>query len=146
MLDFIAQYWLEVLFGLITLGFGTATKYFYSLYKKEKANQTAIQQSEFRQEIKDMLETQYKASQKVQTETMEEVQRLKRGLLSIVEEQFQNNCKILLDSEEITFEQYKSISKDHSVYHDLGGNSKGDELFALVVDKYSENTKNGKHN
>ena len=36
MLDFIAKYWLEFLFGMITLGLTGLTKYFYNLYKKEK--------------------------------------------------------------------------------------------------------------
>ena len=36
MLDFIAKYWLEFLFGIIALGLTGLTKYFYNLYKKEK--------------------------------------------------------------------------------------------------------------
>ena len=37
MLDFIAKYWLEFLFGIIALGLTGLTKYFYNLYKKEKS-------------------------------------------------------------------------------------------------------------
>jgi len=37
--DIIIKYWVEWVLGLVTLGLGAATKYFYNLYKKEKNHQ-----------------------------------------------------------------------------------------------------------
>jgi hypothetical protein len=42
MAEWLAKYWLQVLFGLITTGLGIAVKYLHSQNKRRKAEQEAI--------------------------------------------------------------------------------------------------------
>lgn len=62
---------------------------------------------------------------------------LKKGLLTLHGKEFKSECRELLDPDHIiTYEEFESILREHTVYNSLGGNSDGDELFKLVEKKY----------
>lgn len=62
---------------------------------------------------------------------------LKKGLLTLHGKEFKAECRELLDPDHIiTYEEFESILREHTVYNSLGGNSDGDELFRLVEKKY----------
>jgi hypothetical protein len=47
----------------------------------------------------------------------------------------------LLDSNHvITYDEFTSISEDHALYKEFGGNGRGDENFELIKSKYHEQT------
>ena len=66
----------------------------------------------------------------------DEMKSLKKGLLSIQGKEFRANCrKLLEDGHEITLDEWEEIDADHEAYNGLGGNHKGDQLYALVKKK-----------
>ena len=65
-----------------------------------------------------------------------EMKSLKKGLLSIQGKEFRANCrKLLEEGHEITLDEWEEIDADHEAYNGLGGNHKGDQLYALVKKK-----------
>ena len=60
MLEWIAKYWLQVLFGLIATGFGFLAKHFYKLLKEEKNRQRSKQFKELSDSLKEYIEESLK--------------------------------------------------------------------------------------
>lgn len=125
MLEWLAKYWLEVVFGLILALLAWGGKkliYFYI------------------QEMKRMLqETESKILAKIQAKDEEQDQKmdeLRAGLLSVQGRGFKENChKLLSIDHKIDVEELENITKDHDAYKGLGGNHEGDMLFNLVIEK-----------
>lgn len=67
-----------------------------------------------------------------------ELKITQKGVLSIQEKAFHEECKKLLEADSIGFDEFQKCTKDHKVYNDLGGNSTGDELFKLVEEKFKK--------
>lgn len=73
---------------------------------------------------------------------------MRKGLLSIQGRAFKNECRNLLSIDQngephiITLEEFESITEEHSIYKELGGNHMGDTLFNAVVVKYQQQLKN----
>ena len=64
-----------------------------------------------------------------------------KGLLYILKRSYFEDCEKLLDPEHvITYEEFSSISDDHALYKEFGGNGRGDENFELIKAKYHEQT------
>lgn len=134
MLEFILQYWLEILFGLIVAGLGWFLRKFFKMMKEEYERK--------HQETIDAIKTEISA---VRTETLNlhnqqerAIKDLRNGLLSIQGDKFKAKCNQLLKPDHIiTAREYEEIEKDHEAYNGLGGNHYGDELFRLVHKKYS---------
>ena len=64
-----------------------------------------------------------------------------KGLLYILRRSYFEDCEALLNPEHhITFEEFRSISEDHDLYNQLGGNHQGDILFEAIEDKYHKQT------
>lgn len=154
--EFIAQYWLEVLFGLIMAGFGIFCKKYYQLAKESIQSK----KDDFLSGVKEMMANENKQLVNVIDEREknlnnedtrlqnsinhieDDIQKLTAGMLSIQGKSFKNDCRLLLeDNHHITLAEYESIAHDYRTYKGLGGNSNGDGLFDLVKLKYENQLK-----
>lgn len=145
MLEFIAKYWLEFAFGLITLGMGFVARHYYKLIKdgrtlhkkeseEERDQKTAIAINELKKEFTADIQ-QRKAENARQDE---EMAAIKAGILALWKKVVLEQGKMLLkDDHIITTDEYLSFSQDHDVYNKLGGNHEGDQLFKMVTQKYN---------
>lgn len=61
---------------------------------------------------------------------------IKSGLLAVQGHEFRNKCRKLLAQDQITPDEFEQLESDHLAYNSLGGNHKGDSLFAQVKVKY----------
>ena len=163
MLDFIAKYWLEFLFGIIALGLTGLARYFYGLYKKEKqrledeAHKKII--IELKSKISDehkitasLLQTERNLSKQENDALKQEIYNLNDkidvvsgGVLSIQGKQFKDDCRKLLNPDhEITLDEFEEIESDHETYNKMGGNHTGDKLFQMVEQKFKNSLSNHK--
>ena len=135
MLEFILNYWIEVLFGAVIAIGGYMVKRTLKSYRQDRLDE----KNAFLESIKKEISAEFERSNSKETELAGEIKTLKAGLLSIQGRAFKNNCKRLLDPDhEISLEEYEEITKDHDAYNSLGGNHNGDELFILVRKKVEE--------
>lgn len=144
MLEFIAKYWLEFVFGLIAAGIIAFFKYFYKL----KNQQIEKEHEEFKESILEVIEDKIVAQgQRTEEEDKkleQEISLLKQsqesikaGLLSMQGREFKMECQLLLEKDhKITTEEFDDITKDHDAYKGLGGNHRGDMLYDSVKEKY----------
>lgn len=163
MLDFIAKYWLEFLFGIVALGLTGLTRYFYGLYKKEKQRleDEAYEKIivELKNKISDehkttakLLETERELSQQENNVLKQDINNLNgkldvvnNGVLSIQGKQFKDDCRALLKPDhEITLDEFEEIESDHETYNKMGGNHTGDKLFQMVEQKFRNSLSNHK--
>lgn len=64
-----------------------------------------------------------------------------KGLLYILKRSYFEDCQKLLEPHYIiSYEEYRSISDDHALYKEFGGNGRGDEMFELIKAKYHQQT------
>lgn len=164
MLDFIAKYWLEFVFGLVAGCIVFIIKQYYS--SKEKLHEQ--DQEDFKQDIIDTINKDIEeqvlrsdnADEKlegliselsdsvknlsigistIQNQMMiDNVQALKAGVLSMQGKVFKGDCRRLLEPNHlITEEEYEDIVADHKSYNGLGGNHIGDSLFLSVMKKWN---------
>ena len=128
MMDWIIQYWVQVLFGLIALGFATIAKKFWSMYKKEKERDKEINLQQcydkvkgditrleqeiseivvekedlFDEEIKKVYHESLNYDKKMEGELQSlsnYIEVLKDGVLSVQGAHFRQQCKQLLDDD-----------------------------------------------
>lgn len=145
MLDFIAKYWLEFVFGLISTGLIAWVKYDIKQFRRKQSKD----REEFKKEIEDEVQikidnterelrkadTNIEASLEVVTAQME---NLTAGVLSIQGKEFRAKCRELLEPDHvISVDEFEEITEDHDAYNGLGGNHKGDLLFNAVVEKFN---------
>lgn len=140
MLEWLAQYWLTVVFGVLVTGGTFIVKRYLALNKKE---QEANQRKHYEQLKQDITNESNASDEKLQgqiNEVKDSLDVLTKGILSMQGKQFKEDCrKLLLPEHIITLEEYEQISKDHDAYNGLGGNHEGDRLFNLVQKKFEEN-------
>lgn len=155
MVEFIIQYWLQFLLGVIASGLTILCTRLYYLWKKERraqrrevegriisAVQTLIEDND--KEIMKIIREEEKASAKADeqlevqmTQIQKDLSVLTEGMLSIQGRQFKEDCRQLLEEDHvISLEEYENISHEHDVYNQLRGNHEGDNLFGLVKVKY----------
>ena len=152
--EFLAQYWLEFLLGLIGMGITFVIKSHLKWTSQKKKEEQVNMIKEIVKEVKEEL---IEENNKIRKETEEadfcmeeeigllnqQFDVLKRGILSIQKRDFTRMCLELLDPKhELTLEEYRQCSDEHEVYNRLGGNHDGDRLFALVQ-KRAENLFSG---
>lgn len=153
MIEWIAKYWIEVVFGLICTGI--------SAYFKFKADKRKFKQEKFDevldkkfQKQQDGLHTQMKACYKELNDTIQEhnerllqadeeihkdIDVLRGGLLSVQGREFKTDCRYLLsEGHKITLSEYENINEEYRVYKTLMGNHEGDALYKMVVTKYEQ--------
>ena len=136
MLDFIIKYWVEFGFGLIVAGGG----YFFKKYMKMREDEQNAERANFYENLKKDMFSRYdkieKESENGDQRLQEQLDALRKGILSMQKKEFIAECQALLaEDHEITLEEYQQCIEDHDAYHGLKGNHNGDSLFALVVQK-----------
>ena len=157
-MQFVTKYWIEVLFGLIVTIVSARYKKIKAWWKEIKDDKEKKKKEErmgevkaYVNELRPMLEEIAKQSAegdetlRAEMDTLAaEVQILKGGLLTIQGESFKAKCRRLMEDMDsgkfISFKTYESLQHDHNAYNALGGNSDGDELYAIFVYRY-ENQK-----
>lgn len=144
MLDFIAKYWLEVIFGFIVAGMGIAMKRLQKLYKDAKSSQHNKEKEEMLKEVDLKISQQNERMEKADAELTEKISRIEgnmdlmmQGMLSVQGQGFRSTCRRLLEpSHTISVEEFEQITADHATYNKLGGNHVGDALFQQVEYKF----------
>lgn len=165
MIEFISQYWLEFVFGLVAACIVFVIRQYYS----SKAKLEDKDQDDFRTEIINTInadiEVQLKSFQRADKKVQSDIQiltkniealnenvmaiqqqmiidnvtALKAGVLSMQGKVFKGDCRRLLEpSHIITEEEYEDIVADHKSYNSLGGNHVGDGLFKSVMNKWDK--------
>ena len=149
MIDFIAKYWLQTLFGVMVGIFTYFIKHYRTLWKESQENQ----KNKFWDEVKTELKADNKAllqeketllnleDQKLKdsvTKVTESNDSLLKAVLDVQRKQFKIDCRYLLEKkDDITFEEFEDLQDEYEIYKSLGGNGPGHNLFELVKDKYS---------
>lgn len=140
MLEFIAKYWLEFLFGLIASGLGVACKKIYKLYKAEKKHQTTKEQKEFYDGLQNLIKEGNKASIEGDQILQEQINVVKDGVLSIHKKNFKQDCRELLsENHDINLAEFEALQEEYGIYKSLGGNHDGDTLYHMVEEKATNN-------
>ena len=165
MIEFVGQYWLEFVFGLVAACIIFAIRQYYS----SKAKLEDKDQEEFKEDIIDTINTDIHEQMNqftcVDTELqdniatltknvqalnenvlaiqqqmlIDNVTALKAGVLSMQGKVFKGDCRRLLEPNHIiTEEEYEDIVADHKSYNGLGGNHIGDGLFKSVMNKWDK--------
>lgn len=97
--DFIKQYWLQTLFGLIVSGLTYAVKKLYDRVKKE------------------------------QSKEREEQALLKEGVLALLHDRIYQACQYHIQQREISVQDLNNLEYLYKGYSSLGGNGTGEELY-----------------
>lgn len=168
MLEFIAKYWLEFLFGIVALGLTGLAKYFYGLYKKAKQQTIDSSHKKMVDEFKELLAIEHENNAQLHKDTLnllndervkskqdddiikdqvskldEKITTVQSGVLSIQGKQFKDDCRELLKADHIiTLDEFEEIEADHEAYNGLGGNHNGDKLFQMVEAKFKNSLSN----
>lgn len=125
MAEWIAKYWLEVVFGLILAFMAWGGKKLIHFYIQEMKKML--------KDTEDKIISQLQAKDQEQDQKMDE---LRAGLLSVQGQGFKDKChKLLSPDHSINVEELEIITRDHDAYKGLGGNHEGDALFTLVMEK-----------
>lgn len=145
MLQFIIQYWLQVLLTLISGGLGFLAKKFWNMYKSEKQHQKTQEQRAFYQGLEDTIAKQGEISTNGDAKLQSQIDIMKQGLLTIHRKTFLDECyRLLNENHEITLDEFKVINEDYKAYKELGGNGQGATLYAMVQKKATNNIADGK--
>lgn len=138
--EFIINYWVQWLFGLVVAGGGILAKRYIDLEKKDRE----LKRQELLKEVDKKVEEEHNKSHSDDLVLQEEINLLiksmdclKKGLLSVQGRDFKKACEKALELDHIIdLEEYQQLSRDHEAYNGLGGNHNGDHLFNLVEKKY----------
>ena len=144
MLDFIAKYWLEFVFGLISSGLICWVKYDIKQFQKRQARDRDDFKKEVEDEVQVKIDQTEAALRKADTNieasievVTNQIENLTAGVLSLQGKEFRARCHELLAPDHvITLDEFEEITEDHDAYNGLGGNHKGDLLFNAVVEKF----------
>lgn len=125
MLEWIARYWIEVIFSLALAGLAWGGKRLIKFYIDDVKRTL--------EELEKRILAKVEARDNLQDERLNE---MRAGLLSMQGAYFKKKCQKLLEPEhKIDVEELTNITKDHDAYKGLGGNHEGDMLFKLVLEK-----------
>lgn len=158
MVEFIVQYWLQFLLGIIASGLTILCTRLYYLWKKERKEQRRKVEDRIVSAVKVLIEDNDKEimkiirqeeiasaeADKIIESKMNQIQKdlaiLTEGMLSIQGRQFKDDCRKLLKEDHIiSLDEYENITHEYNVYKQLDGNHEGDSLFGLVQVKYQAN-------
>ena len=125
MLEWIARYWVEVIFSLALAGLAWGGKRLIKFYIDDVKRTL--------EELEKRILAKVEARDNLQDERLNE---MRAGLLSMQGAYFKKKCQKLLEPEhKIDVEELTNITRDHDAYKGLGGNHEGDMLFKLVLEK-----------
>ena len=123
MIDFIKQYWLQVIFGGIISLLSLFTKYLFNLIQKE-----------------------IKERDKKAKEESAEQDLIKAGVLSLLHDRIYQICQVYIKNGFITIRDLNNLEYLYDGYKGLGGNGTGEELYKrckslqIVSDDYTQNS------
>ena len=106
MVEFIKQYWLQVLFGGIVSGLSLSMKYLFKLMKKDRKER--IKKAE---------------------EESKEQDLIKEGVLSLLHDRIYQACQYHISKECVTVQDLNNLEYLYRGYRGLGGNGTGEELY-----------------
>lgn len=106
MLDFIKQYWLEVLFSGILGIFSIVAKAVYSKFKRELKEYTTKQEKESQEQA-----------------------LLRAGVIALLHDRIYTLCQEYLKQGEITMGDLDNLGMLYNSYHSIGGNGTGTQLY-----------------
>lgn len=136
MADFIAKYWLEVLFGIIVAILGVIQKKLQKELKVYKALVKKEQQEKLEQQIdlklEPILEDIEEIRKHVTERDMENDTKLNL-IISSYRFRLIQLCKIYLKQGYLTTEQYEQINEFYDLYFKLGGNGQAKEFYEQVL-------------
>ncbi len=156
MIDFIAKYWLQTLFGIVVGVFTYFIKHYRTLWKESQENQKNKFWDEVKVELKAdnkallqekeaLLTLEDKKLEEAVKKVTESNESLLKAVLGVQRKQFITDCRLLLEKKnEITFEEFEDLQGEYEIYKSLGGNGPGHNLFELVKDKYGAQVINKK--
>lgn len=125
MLEWIARYWIEVIFSLALAGLAWGGKRLIKFYIDDVKRTL--------EELEKRILAKVEARDNLQDERLNE---MRAGLLSMQGAYFKKKCQKLLEPEhKIDVEELTNITRDHDAYKGLGGNHEGNMLFKLVLEK-----------
>ena len=166
MLDFIIQYWVGWLFGIVAAGVAVLAKHYRKLYLSEKNHQKTEEQKAFYDGILDKISEEtgkmldevkidmdrHQLNNKKHDEILQEqintldtnvneikddIRTLTNGLSSVQGMNFRDKCRKYLNSEySIHDNEYEQLTHDYEIYKSLGMNGTGDALYKSIQDKY----------
>ena len=129
--EFLAKYWLTIVFGLIAAWLGRKLNHYKQLLDKEKEDQKKKESDNIVADIKKYIDKTFK-------ETEESHKKLYKAVLDVQQKQFQRDCQEYLSLDrELSLEEFKNLYTDYGIYTSLGGNGIGSMLFQKVEEKYS---------
>ena len=130
-IEFLAKYWLTILFGLIAAWLGKKLNHYKQLLDKEKEDQKKKESDNLIADVKKYVDETFK-------ETEESHKKLYKAVLDVQQKQFQRDCQEYLNLDrELSLEEFKNLYTDYDIYTSLGGNGIGSMLFEKVEEKYS---------
>lgn len=132
MLEFIQQYWLTFIFGLVASCITWIIKKNYE-YRIQLETQS---KEEFRSEMSECFEEALQPVKKDIKEIKDGLDTNTAGTLTLYKTIFYEECHKLINSNYISIEDFEHITKDHEIYNKMGGNNAGDKLYAQVEQKF----------
>lgn len=133
MLEFIAKYWIEVVFGFIISG----VTIFFKHHMKLQKEHNDVEQEKLKKELRESSLKDHEDAMERIDQLELELKHLRKGLLSIQGKLFREFCEELLtEYEEIPVDLYEQMEDDYAAYKGLGGNHRGDSLHTAVVEKF----------
>lgn len=106
MIEFIKQYWLQVLFGGIVAILSASVKYLFNSMKKEREER----------------------KKKAEEESKEQA-LLKEGVLALLHDRIYQACQYHIQMGYITVQDLNNLEYLYKGYRGLGGNGTGEELY-----------------
>lgn len=136
MIEFIIKYWIQTLLTLLVGGLSFLCRKIWKMYKNEQQHQKTEEYGMLKKELKQTIQESIEASIEGDVDLQNQIDLLKRGILSLHGKNFKQQCHDLLKEEhEITIEEYEGIQQDYDIYTSLGGNGQGKILYNLVCEK-----------
>lgn len=136
MINFFSEYWVEVLFSLITAGSLWLCKNIYSKMKNYKKLLEKQDQSELTNIIKKELQPIINDIKKLQNDLNIVNEKYEFHLNSIVKSykfRLIQLCKLYLEQNFMTAEQYEQLSEFYKLYKELGGNGQAEEYYHKAI-------------
>lgn len=106
MIEFIKQYWLQVIFGGIISALTFAVKHLFGLMKKERELQKEKAEAECREQ-----------------------ELIKAGVIAILHDRIYQVCQYHIQNDYITIQDLDNLEYLYQGYSGLGGNGTGEELY-----------------
>lgn len=136
MMASIVKYWIEFLLGVATTGLAYACKKIWSMYQFERKHRAEADEARLRKIIEETYTKSQADDTRLQAEInllSEKIDTLRVGILSMYGKNFKQECRRLLEEgHKITLKELEFLTIDYDVYHGLGGNGDGNQLFSLV--------------